>query len=113
MFLFRLISFGLKLISTFLVVFILQIKFDGKTLEDYLVHAGKDYLGTKLLHQVSADSVKIIRNRKNFPSQKKAIHRDVSSAILPRVEDFKKRLELFPKEKKKELKKNQIKNKSS
>jgi len=47
MFLFRLISFGIKLFLTFIIVFILQIRFDGKSLEYYLVNVGKIFLQQK------------------------------------------------------------------
>ncbi len=93
MILFRLISFGIRVVSTFIFVFILQIKFDGKTLESYLVNVGKNFIGTRVLHQVSKDGIKTIRSFGSM-SKRENINRKISSEILPKIEEFTKKIEL-------------------
>ena len=62
MILFRLFSFFLRLLGAFVFVFILQIRFDGKTLEERLVPFGKKFVGTRVLNQVSEDAVRTLRH---------------------------------------------------
>ncbi len=108
MILFRLISFGIRLMSAFVIVFILQIKFDGKTLEYYLVKRSKVFFVTKVLNQVSEDSIKTIRGVKTDPKAKN-IQRKISSEILPKIEKWTQKIELpYETNKKKEQAKNQL-----
>ena len=93
MILFRLISFGIRIITTFVFVFILQIKFDGKTLEHYLVNVGKKFIGTKVLSQVSKDHIKMIRGLESA-SKRETINRKISSEILPKLENLSRKIEL-------------------
>ncbi len=59
---FRWLSFALRVIASFFFVFLLQIQFDGKTLESYLNDFGKKFIVTQSLQKVSQDGVKAIRS---------------------------------------------------
>ena len=61
MFIFRLISFSLRAMAAFALVLLLQIRFDGKTLEQRLVSFGKRWTGTRILNQLGEDGVAAVR----------------------------------------------------
>ena len=61
MILFRLLSFALRLIGSFLFVFLLQIQFDGKSLEDRLNSFGQEFVVTQVLQNISQGGVHLIR----------------------------------------------------
>lgn len=96
MILFRLISFGLRIVTIFAIVFILQIQFDGKTLESYLVNVGKKIIVVKVLNRTSTDASLFLKsfNSKEFKKNKKQLSRKLSS----QTEDYKKRFNLGKKE---------------
>ena len=62
MFLFRLMDFGLRIIGALFLVFFLQIRVDGKTLENHLNDFGKKFIVTKTLQKVSQDGAKAIKS---------------------------------------------------
>ncbi len=69
MILFRLISFVLRIVFSFFFVFLLQIQFNGKTLESYLNDFGRKFIVTRTLKKVSQESAKAIKQIS--PSEKK------------------------------------------
>ena len=84
MLLFRLLSFAFRVVGSFFFVFLLQIQFDGKTLESYLNNFGKKFIVTKSLQKVSQDGVKIIRSFSSAPPKppkgEKSESRQISSS---------------------------------
>ena len=68
MFLFRLISFCLRVAGAFVLTLILQIQWDGKSMEHYLVHFGKKTLAGKALNQTGRDGVYVIRKALSSPA---------------------------------------------
>lgn len=94
MFIFRLISFLLKIIYTLLIVFTLQIQFDGKTLESYIVDTGKKIMFFKILNQTSNDSLFFIRSLSYAPSKKNQLKKNVSNNLFEKIEDYKKRIDV-------------------
>lgn len=77
MILFRLLNFALRVIGSFLFVFLLQIQFAGKTLETYLTDFSKKFFVTKTLQKVSEDGTKFI---KGFSSSEGKKSREISSS---------------------------------
>ena len=61
MIVFRLISFMTRLIASFFFVFLLQIPFNGQTLESYLNRFGQKFFVTKTLQKVSDNGARIIK----------------------------------------------------
>ncbi|MBC6414962.1 MAG: hypothetical protein GDA46_01005 [Bdellovibrionales bacterium] len=100
---FRLIHFAVKLFVSLLFVFILQIHFDGRSLESYLTGFGKNFFLTKTLNSVGEDGVKVVRM---FTSDDKVLEkkREISNK---KTKDFlkniSKRIDLDSKETEKEL----------
>ena len=70
---FRLLNFFLKIIASFIFVFILQIQWDGKTLESYLNDFGKKFFLTRGLKNVSQDGAKVL---KGISSSKEKKHQN-------------------------------------
>ena len=102
MILFRFISFGLRVIFSFLFVFILQVRWNEKSLEHYLTQFAKSFFVTEVLSKVSHDGVKVMEHiTRSKKLDKESAKRDVSSLLQDLVLDAKKRLEL-PEELKKE-----------
>ena len=95
--LFRLISFGLRIVGSFFFVFLLQIQFDGKTLESYLNNFGKKFIVTKSLQKVSQDGIQVIRSfssdNKENKLQKKN-RKPTNSKSLEYFKDLSKRISL-------------------
>ena len=60
-FLFRLLSFAGRVFGAFVMVLALQIQWDGKTFEQYLVQFGRKFVVIKFLNQVSADNGATLR----------------------------------------------------
>lgn len=104
MLLFRLLSFTLRVVGSFFFVFLLQIQFDGKTLESYLNNFGKKFVVTKTLQKVSQDSVKVIQGFSSSEEEKEKLRQISSSKAAKYIKDFTKKIELpegFGKEKEK------------
>ena len=78
MILFRLISFALRIIGSFFFVLLLQIQFDGKTLESYLNDFGQKFILTRGLQKISHDSVQRIRSLSTTDKKEKP-RREISS----------------------------------
>lgn len=98
MMIFRLISLGFRIIGSFFFVFLLQIQFDGKSLESYLNDFGKKFIVTRTLNKVSEDGVKVIRS---FSSSTKTLPEEVrqplsNSQALRYVKDWKEKITLPP-----------------
>lgn len=70
MILFRLLSFVSRVFSAFVFVMILQMKWDGKPLEDYLIQFGKGFVVTKVLTQAGENNTKALRKLAEQPSSK-------------------------------------------
>ena len=88
--LFKLISFFIRVISAFVFVLVLQIQWDGKSLEHYLVQFGKDLVAIKFLTQAGENSAKTLRSL----GSKKEQERILSSIVEPLVQNMEKRLSL-------------------
>ena len=88
MILFRLISFFIRVVSAFVFVLVLQIQWDGKSLEHYLVQSGKKLVVVKFLSQVGET------NAKAFKSGKKKEQRKLSQVVSPLIQDMKQKLSL-------------------
>ena len=86
---FRLISFFVRVISAFVFVLVLQIQWDGKSLEHYLVQTGKNLVAVKFLNQVGETNAKAL---KQLGKQKK--QRKLSQVVSPLIQDMKQRLSL-------------------
>ena len=94
MFLFRLISFGIRIVGAFIFTLILQIQWDGKSLESYLVRFGKKMVVTKTLNQVSRDGVTTIRSLTSSDKSKKKQLRDVANHLEPTIQKIKNKIVL-------------------
>lgn len=90
MILFRLLSFVSRVFSAFVFVMMLQMKWDGKSLEDYLVQFGKGFVVTKILNQASENNTKALRKLAEKPPSK------MFSRVLnsPFIQSMKQRLSL-------------------
>ena len=96
--LFRLMGFALRIIGSFFFVFLLQIQFDGKTLESYLNNFGKKFIVTKSLQKVSQNGVQVIRSFSSDDTEKKLSQKKrqpASSKPLKYFKDLFKRVR-FP-----------------
>ena len=91
MIIFRLISFGLRVLSAFLIVFILQIPFNGKSLESYLVSAGNKFIVTKTLNRTGEDAITFVKSFK--AEDLKENQRKVASEIVKKVNTYKKQFQ--------------------
>ena len=94
---FRLLSFVLRVVGSFFFVFVLQIQFDGKTLESYLNDFGKKFIVTKSLKKVSQDSVKLIRGVSSSEEEKSDSRQMAGKKAAQYFEDFTKKI-IFPSE---------------
>lgn len=103
MFLFRLLSFGLRVVGSFFFVFLLQIQFDGKTLESYISNFGKSFVVTRTLHKVSEDGVKVIRSLSSSEQAQSESRRELSSSeAVKYIKDWGQRFSLPESEQTKE-----------
>ena len=73
MIVFRLISFMTRLIASFFFVFLLQIPFNGQTLESYLNRFGQKFFVTKTLQKVSDNGARIIKEWNKDPENKREV----------------------------------------
>ena len=94
MILFRLIGFALRVIGSFFFVFLLQIQFDGKTLESYLNNFGKKFIVTRSLQKVSQDGVKVIRGFSSSEKKKPEVRQISSSKAAQYVKDLTEKITL-------------------
>lgn len=101
MIIFRLISFGIRIVSTFVIVFLLQIQFDGRPLETYLVQAGHRFMGTQVLNHASHDVTQTLRSLTS-ENKKNEVTRRLSDEVLPVLDDLQKRITWPESEKKKD-----------
>ena len=95
MILFRLISFGFRVFFSFLFVFLLQVKWDQKPLEQYLTYFAKSFFATQVLNQVSKDGTKVIRylsGSSKLDKSKKKSTRKITSIAQKLILDAEKRL---------------------
>ena len=90
MILFRLISFFIRVVSAFVFVLVLQIQWDGKSLEHYLVNFGKNLVAIKFLNQAGENSAKTLRHLGNRKERKRVL----SSIVEPVVQNMEQRLSL-------------------
>lgn len=79
MIIFRLISFAMRIIASFVFVFILQIQFAGKSLESYLNNFGSKFIVTKALKKASKDGSKLIKELSFSDKQQNQIRKLSSS----------------------------------
>ena len=94
MILFRLFDFLVRVFVSFLFVFILQVQFDGQSLENYLTHFSKDFFVTKTLNSVGEDGVKIVRNLNLSKEQQKTKRKIANEKVNQAFENFSKRISL-------------------
>lgn len=94
MVLFRLIDFGVRVIASFVFVFLLQIQFDGKTLEHYLNNFGKKFFVTKVLNSVSEDGVTAIRRHRPKDKQDTEQRKLANEKTIKQIKEFSERIKL-------------------
>ncbi|MCY4512663.1 MAG: hypothetical protein OXB86_03125 [Bdellovibrionales bacterium] len=94
MFILRLVSFAIRVLSAFILTLVLQIQWDGKSLEHYLVRFGKKTFFMKTLNRVGQDGVKTIRSLTSFGESKKQTARGVANYVEPKIQKIKSRLNL-------------------
>lgn len=94
MILFRFFDFAVRIFVSFLFVFILQVQFDGQSLESYLTRFGENFFLTKTLDSVGEDGVKIVRNL-NLSEEQQKEKREIANK---KFENFSKRISLPKKE---------------
>jgi len=94
MILFRLFDFFVRVFVSFLFVFILQVHFDGKSLESYLTKWSEGFFLTKALNSVSDDGVKITRSFTLNDKQKKKKRELANKKAVEIFENLSKRLSL-------------------
>ena len=82
------------MVSAFILTLILQIQWDGKSLESYLVRFGKKMVVIKALNQVSQDGVKTIRSMTFSGGPDKKPLRGVASHLEPTIQKIKNRVTL-------------------
>jgi len=92
MILFRLFDFTVRVFLSFLFVFILQVQFDGKSLESYLTHFGENFFLTKALDSVGEDGVKIVRNFTQNKEDKQSKRNIANEKAIQTFENFTKRI---------------------
>lgn len=91
MILFRLISFGIRVISAFVFVLILQIQWDGKPLEHYLMQFGRRFVAVKILTQAGEHNAKALRKLASGDTEKTS---SLSHIVDPLVKNMEERLTL-------------------
>lgn len=94
MFIFRLISFAIRVVSAFILTLILQIQWDGKTLENYLIQFGKKNTVVKALNQVGQDGIDTIRSVTSSGAKEKKQGRTISRHLEPAIQKIKNNLAL-------------------
>jgi len=98
MILFRLFDFVVRVFASFFFVFLLQVQFDGQTLESYLTSFGKNFFLTKTLNAVGKDGVKMAKNF-NLSKEEKEKKREIANEkVLQTFEKLSKRISLPSKE---------------
>lgn len=95
MMLFRLIGFSLRVIGSFFFVFLLQIQFNGKTLESYLNNFGKKFIVTRSLQKVSQDGVKVIKGFSSSEDKKLENRQVAGSKAAQYVKDLAGKVKLL------------------
>ena len=92
--LFRLFDFALRVIGSFCFVFLLQFRFDDRSLESYLNDFGKKFIVTKTLKTVSEDSAKVMKSVfKKESAEKKKRKRELANQKKEKIlESFLKRI---------------------
>ena len=96
MILFRCFDFLARLVGSVLFVFLLQIHFDGRSLESYLNEFSQNFFLTKTLKTVGEDGVKIVRG---FSFEEEKQNREIANKKTVKIfEDLKKRISLPKKE---------------
>ena len=95
MFLFRFISFSIRVIVAFVLTLILQIQWDGKTLEHYLTHWGRQNSIAHTLKKVSEDGVFVIRHITSTEEKKQVQKRQISQHLKSTLKDLEKHV-TFP-----------------
>ena len=108
MILFRLLSFVSRVFSAFFLVMMLQLTWDGKSLEDYLVQFGKGFIVTKVLNQAGEANTKALRKLAEKPPSK-MFSRVLDSSF---IQSMKKRVSLpadmIPQKQQKEPQKDEV-----
>lgn len=90
MILFRLLSFFSRVFSAFVFVIILQVKWDGRPLEDHLIQFGKGFIVAKVLNQAGENNTKALRKLAEKPPSK-MFSRVLSNSF---IQSMKQRLSL-------------------
>ena len=116
MFIFRLISFVIRVVSAFILTFILQIQWDGKSLESYLIRFGEKSSMVQAINQVGQDGVVTIRSLTAStppPGKDGTSGREIAGKLEPFLQKIKTHL-VFPahplKEKKPPQRGNSVRN---
>ena len=94
MFIFRLLSFAIRVVSAFILTLMLQIQWDGKTLEHYLIQFGKKTVIIKALNQVSQDGIDTIRSVTSSGTKEKKQDRTIAGHLEPTIQKIKNNLAL-------------------
>ena len=95
MFLFRLFDFFVRVFLSFGFVFILQVQFDGQSLEKYLINFSQSFFLTKALNSVGEDGAKLAKNFQLNEEQKKKKRELANKKRDKMFENFSKRIN-FP-----------------
>ena len=88
MILLRLISFGLRILFSFLFVFILQIRWDKKPLEHYFVRFAQSFFVTKVLNQTASDGAIALRDLGGSPKKRKDFKKETQRQISSVFKNF-------------------------
>ena len=99
MILFRFFDFAVRVFASFLFVFILQVQFDGQSLENYLTRFSESFFLTKTLDSVGEDGVKIVRSFTLTGEQKKEKREIANKKAVQAFEKFSKRISFPEKDK--------------
>lgn len=94
MILFRLLGFFLRVVGSFFFVFLLQIQFAGKTLENYLNDFGKKFVVTRTLQKVGQDGTKVIKSFTSSKEEQEKLRQVSSSKAAEYIKDFTEKIEL-------------------
>ena len=89
MILFRLLSFAFRLVGSFLFVFLLQIQFNGKSLEDRLNDFGQKFIVTRILQDVSKGGARFLSGTASSESSKEDLITQNDFFMADELKDFK------------------------
>ena len=86
MILIRLVFFAARVVSAFVLMLILQIQWDGQTLETYLVRIGKRNSNIQAVKRIGEDAAYMFRHITSSDEKSQEKHREISSKIKAKLE---------------------------